>query len=65
MFVSKIKTQFCNECIHADFHHDGRLRKCNKGHKPKFYLPQDYLDDNYGYKRKCEDFEPTAKPEKG
>ena len=32
---------------------------CDKGHKPRFYKPKyEYgLDDSFGYKRKCADFE--------
>jgi hypothetical protein len=32
---------------------------CDKGHNPRFYKPKYEfgLDNDFGYKRKCEDFE--------
>jgi hypothetical protein len=29
---------------------------CAKGHKPRFYLPRDMMDADWGWKRQCEEF---------
>lgn len=62
-----IPTRYCDEC---EFHryelvtvgkdlHEERL-VCLKGHKPKFYLPSRIQVDDFGYKRRCGDFEPCV-----
>lgn len=55
-----MKTKHCDECLHS-YTRDWDLRLyCNKGHKPKFYAPKDISQSvrgNFGWKRKCEDFE--------
>ncbi len=35
---------------------DKHLVRCKMGHKPKFYMPRTMLDEDYGHKRKCDDF---------
>lgn len=52
----------CEECLHFDHKRidAGQRSPCTKGHKPRFYLPPTmmraiYLD--YGWRRRCEDFE--------
>ena len=32
--------------------------RCAKGHKPRFYMPRNYSDIDYGWKRRCDDFRP-------
>ena len=56
-----LKTQHCDECKHGRFIDiEGMLKPrmdCLMLHKPRFYAP-DYFDrDTWGYKRKCEDFQ--------
>ena len=29
---------------------------CQNGHRPRFYLPRNPLDQDYGWKRKCPDY---------
>ena len=55
-----LKTKHCDECKHGRFIDiEGMLKPhmdCLMLHKPRFYAP-DYFDrDTWGYKRKCEDF---------
>lgn len=62
-----MKTRHCDECKHfapralRDY---PLLRDCSvlcdKGHKLRFYKPKTYVDNTWGYKRKCEDFEPIT-----
>lgn len=56
-----MKTKHCEEC--RFFHHPSEIRPragCQKGHKPRFYAPKNISKaqrGDYGWKRKCEDFE--------
>jgi hypothetical protein len=51
-----VKTQQCYQCAHRNF--EAELDSiCDKGHKPKFFIPRSALDQNYGWKRKCADYE--------
>lgn len=51
----------CDECKHYDADivpHEGW--PCVEGHKPRFYIPQTMNQEHrgdYGWKRRCEDFE--------
>ena len=50
-----MKTQNCNECKYLT---DDENDPCTLGNKPRFYKPKN--DDPYadfGYKKKCVDFE--------
>lgn len=68
--MPKIEMRNCDECEHADYNFivsppiKGCEFKCTKGHKPRFYKPRHaadgYLAFDWGYKRRCEDFEPEA-----
>lgn len=49
-----MKEKNCDECKYQKW--IGLMMKCSKNHKPKFYLPKNELDQDWGYKRKCEDF---------
>ena len=67
--MPKIETRYCDECAHADFDFianpkiDNSKFTCAKGHKPRFYKPRTgkdgYLEFDWGYKRRCLDFEPV------
>lgn len=52
--AAKPKTHDCQECKHHDF--SGDKLKCLEGHKPRFFTPRSPVDDNWGWKRRCEDF---------
>lgn len=56
------KANQCDECKHVyvEFTFVKTIVpqfKCTKGHKPKFYKPKSYTDDNYGWKRVCSDYQ--------
>lgn len=56
MVSNKAKTRHCDEC----FHHRATLWNtlhCTKGHTPRWYAPKGTLDQGYGWKRRCLDFE--------
>ncbi len=62
-----MKAQWCEECRHCDLDRldkFGRGSPCTKGHRPRLYKPltlsQAHSDD-WGWKRKCEDFERREK----
>jgi len=53
---------YCEDCRHSSITDEtGKSTLiCKHGHKPKFYVPKthtDAIDGNYGWKRKCEDYE--------
>lgn len=53
-----IKTRHCAECKHQHWQTDRVV--CAKGHKPKFFIAKTMwqaITCDYGYKRKCLDFE--------
>jgi hypothetical protein len=53
-----MKTRNCSDCAKAD-HTTYKLR-CTVGHKPRFYLPREpypHCGDDWGWKKKCADFE--------
>lgn len=60
-----MKAQWCHECKHYDAEivpHEGW--PCVEGHKPRFYKPltlSQAHSDEWGWKRKCEDFERSEK----
>lgn len=49
-----MKTKNCDECKHQEW--IGLQMQCKKKHNPRFYMPKNELDTDWGYKRKCEDF---------
>jgi len=55
-----MKTQHCDECKHFNDEDVPGARVCEKNHKPRWYSPKGTLDQNYGWKRKCDDFRPTG-----
>ena len=61
-----MQTRNCDECVHK-YTRDWDLRlHCNKAHKPRFYAPKDISDamrGNWGWKRKCEDYQAAQEEE--
>ncbi len=53
-----MKTRHCDECTHCDMRPIGGMT-CEKGHKPRFYMPRDKYPycNNWGWKRKCADYD--------
>ena len=63
------KAQVCDYCQHFDFGEciddplpgvvAAWIRKpgCIKGHKVRFYMPRSPMDSDYGWKRRCDDFQ--------
>ena len=59
--VPVTKTRHCDECEHYDLvvgtNYGGKDDKhCKLGHKPRWFNPKSPMDDDWGHKRKCEDF---------
>jgi len=50
-----MKAKHCDFCIHVSGTFDAR--KCELGHKPRFYMPKSHTDERWGWMRRCEDFE--------
>ena len=52
-----MKMQFCDECANHRFQKVAEV-VCTLDHKPRFYMPKNDNphDQNYGWKRRCEDF---------
>ena len=49
------KTRHCDECAHfTRYQTPGTV--CKLKHKPRFYQPTRIMDNNWGWKRRCEDF---------
>jgi len=55
-----MKTALCHECKHfKNEHYLLGKDMCKLGHKPRFYNPptmMKYYENNWGWKKKCEDF---------
>ena len=56
--IRKQKTKNCEHCSNGSYP-DGDLI-CVSGHKPRFYKPAGTLDQDYGWKRKCADFDSVS-----
>jgi hypothetical protein len=50
-------TAYCLDCRHRDLDDERGALTCRKGHKPRFYAPRAPHDVNWGWKRRCADFE--------
>ena len=50
-------TRHCDECRHYNYMHTKDDEVCNKNHHPRFYVPKSPMDKNWGWKKKCKDFE--------
>jgi hypothetical protein len=59
------KAQACDFCQHFDFGATSEsepfawIRKpsCAKGHKPRFFQPRGPMDQDWGWKRRCDEFQ--------
>ena len=53
-----MKTRHCDECKHCDMRPLAGM-VCEKGHKPRFYMPRDSYpySNGWGWKRKCFDYD--------
>lgn len=54
-----MKTRHCAECRHLDVKINQKS-VCARGHKPKFFIAKTMwqaINCDYGYKRKCADYE--------
>lgn len=48
----------CDDCAHWDRESDTYTADdCKMGHRPRFFVPRGPLDSEYGFKRRCDDFE--------
>lgn len=53
----------CDECQHWHGLVGIPGERCDKGHVPRFYQPRGPMDQDWGWKRRCEDF--TARADEG
>ena len=55
------RTQHCEMCQHhfwsEEYANTPKHLQCWKGYRPRFYLPQSPIDQDWGWKRKCHDYE--------
>ena len=59
------KAQACDFCQHFDFGETSESEpfawilkpSCAKGHTPRFFSPRDPMDQDWGWKRRCDDFQ--------
>jgi hypothetical protein len=58
-----MKATHCDECKHFNDEDVPGARVCEKNHKPRWYAPKNDNphDLDYGYKRKCGDYEGKRK----
>lgn len=63
-----MKAKHCDECQHMKVEEARQVVpdlwvtdviRCAKGHSPRFYMPRNYSDTDYGWKRRCDDFRPS------
>ncbi len=55
-----MKAKHWDFCIHVSGTFDAR--KCELGHKPRFYMPKSHTDERWGWMRRCEDFKDERVP---
>jgi hypothetical protein len=53
----KKKTRKCDDYSHGHWNPVNGTLICAKGHKPRFYKPLYVGDDNWGWKRRCENYQ--------
>lgn len=53
-----METRHCEDCAMWIAGWSGG--RCAAGHRPRFYMPHNELDLNWGWKRKCADFVLTS-----
>ncbi len=58
-----METRNCDECKHFNDEDVPGARVCEKSHKPRWYAQKsdNPHDTDYGYRRKCGDYEKPAK----
>lgn len=56
--IKKPTVKYCYRCSKSNYL-DGNLI-CSDGHRPRFYKPTGTLDQDYGWKRKCADFDSAS-----
>lgn len=59
-----MKAKYCDECRHFNDEDVPGAAVCWKGNKPRWYAPKSdsaHATD-YGYKRKCDDYEQAKEP---
>lgn len=61
--MKSIPTRHCDECAHHRAVIGNELA-CAYDHKPRWFSPKSPIDQNYGWKRRCEDFRPIRQKEK-
>ena len=57
------KAKHCEDCNHFRYGYSEE-HLCAKGNHPRFYKLKSIFDDDFGWKRRCEDFEPRDKAPK-
>lgn len=50
-------TRHCDDCVFFSYDPNANEAECEKGHKLRFFLPKSAVDFDYGWKRKCSDYE--------
>lgn len=58
-----METRNCDECKHFNDEDVPGAKVCEKNHKPRWYAQKsdNPHDTDYGYRRKCKDYEATTK----
>jgi len=51
-----MKARHCDECRYWQNPKSVKHSGCDKGHRPRFYVPKRPNDLDWGWKRRCEDF---------
>lgn len=54
-----MKARQCDEC--KWYANNATDHVCRKQHFPRFYKPRSPMDQNWGWKRKCDDYEEQMK----
>lgn len=52
-----MKSANCDECKHFNDEDVPGAKVCEKNHKPRWYSQKAVYDTDWGYKRRCDDFE--------
>ena len=59
--VVRPRTRHCEACQHRiwseEYANTPKALQCAKGHAPRFYNPTSPIDQEWGWKRKCHDYE--------
>ena len=52
-----MKAANCDECKHFNDEDVPGAKVCEKNHKPRWHSQKAVYDTDWGYKRRCDDFE--------